>query len=180
MNIANVITVLRIILVPIFLVILLTEMQNKEFIAVAVFLIAAISDAVDGYIARKYNQITDLGKFLDPLADKLLIAAALLALVHLGLVEAWVAAVIILREIFMAGFRFYFLVKDSSFSASWLGKNKTAFQNISIAVIILSVKLPHRETFFTIGTILLYIAVVLTVVSAIEYLIKYSSAIKEE
>lgn len=180
MNAANVITVLRILLVPIFLVILLTEMQNKEIIAGAIFLIAALSDAIDGYIARKYNQITDLGKFLDPLADKLLIAGALLALVHLELVETWVAAVIILREIFIICFRFYFLVKDSMFSASWLAKQKTTFQNVSICIIIVSGKLPNKETFFLIGTVLLYVAVFLTVYSGVEYVIKYSKTLKEE
>ena len=178
MNMANIITIVRIILVPIFLVILLTEMQNKEIIAVIIFLVAAISDALDGYIARKYNQITDLGKFLDPLADKLLIACALLALVHLGKVEPWVAAVIILREIVIAAFRFYFLVKDAAFSASWMAKQKTAFQNISIAFIIVSEKLPFEEYFFSIGTGLLYVAVFLTIYSAIEYFVKYSRALK--
>lgn len=180
MNIANIITIFRIIIVPIFIVILLTEMQNKEIIACVIYSIAAISDAVDGYIARKYNQITDLGKFLDPLADKFLIAGALLALVHLGQVEAWVAAVIILREIFIIGFRFYFLVKESSFSASWLAKYKTAFQNVSIALIIVSGKLPHREIIFKIGTGLLYVAVVLTVYTGAQYVIKKSRTIKEE
>jgi CDP-diacylglycerol--glycerol-3-phosphate 3-phosphatidyltransferase len=180
MNMANIITIVRIILVPIFLVILLTEMQNKEIIAVTIFVIAAISDAIDGYIARKYNQITDLGKFLDPLADKLLIVGALLALVHLGKVEAWVAAVIILREILMVAFRFYFLVKDSEFSASMMAKQKTTFQNISIAFIIVSEKLPYEEFFFAFGTGLLYVAVFLTIASAVEYFIKYSKVIKEQ
>lgn len=180
MNAANVITLLRIILVPIFLVILLTEMQNKEIIAVAVFIIAAISDAVDGYIARKYDQVTELGKFLDPLADKLLIAGALLALVHLGKVETWVATVIILREIFITGFRFYFLVKDSMFSASWIAKKKTTFQLVSVGLIILSEKLPYREIVFKAATILLYVAVILTIYSGVEYVLKYSNAVKEE
>ena len=134
MTIPNIITVCRIILVPIFLVILLTEMENKEIIAFCIFLIAAITDAVDGYFARKLNQITDLGKFLDPLADKLLITAALLALVHQGVVSAWAASIIIIREIFITGFRFYFLVKDSSFSASWLAKKKTLFQVVAISL----------------------------------------------
>lgn len=177
---ANIITILRIVLIPIFLVILLTEMQNKEIIAVTIFVIAAISDAIDGYIARKFNQITDLGKFLDPLADKLLIAGALLALVHLGKVETWVATVIILREILMVALRFYFLVKDAVFSASWMAKEKTAFQNISIAIIIVSEKLPYKESFFAFGTGLLYIAVFLTISSAVEYLIKYSKSLKEQ
>ncbi|MCK4766550.1 MAG: CDP-diacylglycerol--glycerol-3-phosphate 3-phosphatidyltransferase [Candidatus Aminicenantes bacterium] len=180
MNAANVITILRIILVPIFLVILLTEMENKEIFAVIVFIIAAISDALDGYIARKYDQVTELGKFLDPLADKLLIAGALLALVHLGKVETWVATVIILREIFITGFRFYFLVKDSMFSASWLAKKKTTFQLVSVSLIILSEKLPYREIVFQAATILLYMAVILTIYSGVEYVLKYSNALKEE
>lgn len=174
MTIANIITVIRILLVPIFLVILLTEMENKEIIAFLVFLVAAISDAVDGYFARKLDQVTELGKFLDPLADKLLVVAALLALVHEDVVAAWVATVIILREILIAGFRFYFLVKDSAFSASWLAKKKTMFQIISISVLMIHKKLPYPDTLFKIGTYLLYFAVFLTVYSGVEYVIKYS------
>ena len=102
MTTANIITIIRIILVPFFLVILLTEMQNKEFIAFAIFVIAAVTDALDGYFARKYNEVSDLGKFLDPLADKLLVSAALIALVYLQEVETWVAAIIILRELFIS------------------------------------------------------------------------------
>ncbi len=176
---ANIITIIRILLVPIFLVILLTEMENKEIVAFVIFLVAAISDAVDGYIARKYNQVTNLGKFLDPLADKLLVTAALLALVNLGLVETWVASVIILREIFITAFRFYFLVKDSMFSASWIAKKKTTLQIIAIALLILCEKLPIRDTIFAIGTITLYIALILTIYSGVEYIIKYSKAVKE-
>ncbi len=187
MNAANIITILRILLVPIFLVILLTEMENKETIALVIFIIAAISDGIDGYIARKYNQITELGKFLDPLADKLLISGALLALVYLEKVEAWAATIIILREIFITGFRFYFLVKDSTFSASWIAKKKTTFQLICIGLFILSGKMPHDKTLFNIGTmrdlvtmagkITLYIAVLLTIYSGVEYVIKYSRAV---
>ncbi len=175
MTIANLITVVRIILVPIFLVILLTEMENKEIVAFIIFLIASISDAIDGYIARKLNQITELGKFLDPLADKLLIAAALLALVYLEFVSAWVAAVIILREIFITGFRFYFVVKDSNFSTSPLAKKKTLFQIIAISALILHPKFPDPVATFEVGTIILYVALFLTVYSGIEYVIKYTT-----
>lgn len=167
---------------PIFLVILLTEMENKEIIAFLVFLIASISDAIDGYFARKLNQITELGKFLDPLADKLLITAALLALVYLEFVAAWVAAIIILREIFITGFRFYFMVKDSSFSTSQLAKKKTLFQIIAISILILHTKFPDPEKTLEIATITLYFALLLTIYSGIEYVIKYSrtnSAAKE-
>jgi CDP-diacylglycerol--glycerol-3-phosphate 3-phosphatidyltransferase len=178
MTIPNIITTIRIILIPIFLVILLTEMEGKEIIGFVIFVLASISDALDGYIARKYNQITSLGKFLDPLADKLLVAAALLALVYLQVVETWVAAIIILREIIITGFRFYFLVQDNVFSASWLAKKKTLFQVIAISILILYPKLPQPDFFFTVGTIVLYAAVFLTIYSGVEYVVKYSKALK--
>lgn len=179
MTVANSITIGRILLVPIFLVVLLTEMDNKEFIAFAVFLIASVTDAVDGYMARKYNQITDLGKFLDPLADKLLVAGALLALVYLDVVATWVAAIIILREIFITAFRFYFLVKDSSFSASWMAKKKTMTQVIAIGILILYPKLPDPQLFLDIGTYTLYLAAVLTIYSGVEYVWRYSKSARE-
>jgi CDP-diacylglycerol--glycerol-3-phosphate 3-phosphatidyltransferase len=178
MTVANSITIGRILLVPIFLVILLTEMENKELLAFFVFLIASITDAFDGYFARKYNQITALGKFLDPLADKLLIAGGLLALVYLGYVETWVAAIIIFREIFIIGFRFYFLVKDSSFSASWLAKKKTLFQVIAVGLLIVHPKLPYSDFIFELGTYVLYIAVFLTLYSGIEYVVLYARSSK--
>lgn len=180
MNLANIITIIRIILVPIFLVILLTTMENKEIFAFIIFIIAAVSDGIDGYIARKYDQVTELGKFLDPLADKLLVSAALLALVYLQEVETWVAAAIILREIFITAFRFYFLVKDSTFAASWIAKKKTLFQIISISVLILYGKIPfYQNVLKQTGTVLLYFATFLTVYSGLEYLIKYSKGLKD-
>lgn len=179
MKLANIITILRIILVPIFLVILLTEMENKEIFAFIVFIVASISDGIDGYIARKYNQVTELGTFLDPIADKLLISAALLALVYLEVVETWIAAIIILREIFITAFRFYFFVKDSQFSASWLAKKKTLFQIISISMLIIYNKVPvYSQLFKEIGTLILYAAAFLSVYSGIEYLIKFSKNFK--
>jgi CDP-diacylglycerol--glycerol-3-phosphate 3-phosphatidyltransferase len=174
MTIANILTIIRIVLVPIFLVILLTEMHNKEIIAFLIFLVASVTDAVDGYFARKLNQITELGKFLDPLADKLLISAALLALVSQGYVEAWIAAVIILREIFITAFRFYFLVKEATFSASWIAKKKTLFQIIAVSFLILHPRLPFAKILFDIGTFILYFALFLTVYSGVEYVIKYA------
>jgi CDP-diacylglycerol---glycerol-3-phosphate 3-phosphatidyltransferase len=178
MTLANAITIGRILLVPIFLVILLTEMNNKEVIAFIVFLVAALTDAVDGYFARKYNQITELGKFLDPLADKLLIAGALLALVYLGKVATWVATIIIFREIFITAFRLYYMVKDSAFSASLLAKKKTMVQVIAISILILHPKLPNSEMVHDIGTWILYLAVFLTVYSGVEYVVKYSKISK--
>jgi len=175
---ANWITILRILLVPIFLVVILTEMDNKEIFAFIVFLIASITDGLDGYIARKFNQVSDLGKFLDPIADKLLISAALIALVSLNEVETWVAAVIIMRELFISAFRFYSLMKDASFSASRLAKSKTTFQIVSISIFIIYRKLPFSNTLFIIATILIYIAVILSIYSGFIYVTKYSKIIK--
>jgi len=177
---ANIVTLLRILLVPIFLVILLTEMENKEIIAFLVFLFAAVSDAIDGYIARKFDQVSDLGKFLDPIADKLLISAALVALVSLGEIETWAAAVIILREIFMTAYRFYFFMKEASFSASRIAKHKTLMQIIAISVFIIYKKLPYADELYMAGTVILYIAVTLTVYSAVEYIVKHSRAMKKQ
>ncbi len=174
MSFANIITIVRIIFVPFFLVIFLTEIQNKDIIAFVIFVVAALTDAVDGYIARKFKQITDIGKFLDPLADKLLVAAALIGLVKLDRVETIVAVLIILREIFITAFRFYFLVKDNSFSASWLSKKKTGFQIVAISILIIYKKVPYSSELFLIGKVLLYIALILTIYSGVEYLMKFS------
>ncbi len=179
MTLANIITLIRIVLVPIFLVILITEMENKEIISFAVFIIASVSDALDGFIARKFDQITPLGKFLDPLADKLLVAAALLGLVYHQYVETWVAAIIIFREILITALRFYSLVQESVFSASWIAKKKTLVQIIGISVLIIHPKLPRPDLFYLAGTVILYAAVVLTLYSAFEYVSKYSKIVRD-
>ncbi len=171
---ANIITMVRIIMVPFVLVILLTEMQNKEIIAFVIFIIAAVTDSLDGYVARKYDQVSDLGKFLDPLADKLLVSAALIALVYLQEVETWVAAIIILRETFISAFRFYFLVHNASFSASIPAKIKTTVQIVALALLIIYRKMPYADLLRLLGTTALYAAVVLSVYSGAEYVIRYS------
>lgn len=173
MTTANIITILRIIMVPIFLVILLTEMENKEIIAFIIFISASVTDALDGYIARKYDQVTQLGKFLDPLADKLLVTSALIALIYLQFVETWVASIIIFRELLISAFRYYYLVNEESFSASPAAKRKTLLQISSLALLIIHPKLPYRDYFFWSGTILLYLSALLTVYSGIEYLVKF-------
>jgi CDP-diacylglycerol---glycerol-3-phosphate 3-phosphatidyltransferase len=176
---ANIITIVRIILVPFFLVILLTEMQNKEFFAFAIFVIAAVTDSIDGYVARKYNQVSDLGKFLDPMADKLLVSAALIALVYLQEVETWVAAIIILRELFISVFRLYYLVNNASFSASIPAKLKTTFQIVALSILIIYRKMPFANYLGILGTVVLYIAAFLTVYSGAEYVIRFSRSGKK-
>ena len=129
---------------------------------------------------KKFDQLYNIDlKVIDPIADKLLISAALLALVYLEVVETWIAAIIILREIFFLAFRFYFFVKDSQFSASWLAKKKTLSQIISISILIIYPKVPVYSDFVKeFGTWLLYYAAFLTVYSGIEYLIKFSKNLK--
>jgi CDP-diacylglycerol--glycerol-3-phosphate 3-phosphatidyltransferase len=180
MTTANIITVFRIMLVPIFLVFLLTKMPNSELIAFIIFALAAISDGVDGWIARKFNQISEVGKFLDPLEDKLLIAGALVALTAMDRVETWVAAIIILREIFITAFRFYFLFNKKVFSASTFAKKKTFFQILAIGLLIIYPKLPDPDAFFIAAKVLLYISVFLAVYSGIEYMVKFSRLSKHE
>lgn len=171
---ANAITILRMILGPVVGVILFSDIENKELFAFVIFVVVALSDAVDGYVARKYGKETKLGKLLDPLADKFLVIPALLALVTLEWVQPWAAAVIILREVFIAFFRYYFHVKDSTFSPSWIAKKKTTAQFVAIGVLLLFLMFPEQEIILGIGTYALYVAVILTVYSGAEYIIKYS------
>jgi CDP-diacylglycerol--glycerol-3-phosphate 3-phosphatidyltransferase len=180
MTAANMVTIFRIIMIPIFLVILLTEMENKEIIAFVIFVIAAVSDSLDGYLARKYNQVTDLGKFLDPLADKLLVTSGLLALLSLNIVQAWIVTLIIIRELFITAFRFYFLINDSVFSASWVAKRKTFFQVTAISILIIAGQLPNPLFFFRVGHYVLYLALLLTIYSAFEYVLKYTKLEKKD
>lgn len=174
MTLANLITLARIFMIPFFLVILLTKMENKEIIAFVIFLIAAVTDAVDGYLARRMNEVSSLGKFLDPMADKLLISAALIALVHLNEIETWAATIIILREIFISAFRFYFLVNEASFSASASAKWKTTLQITAVAALIIYRKLPLADHIFFAATAVLYISIVFSLWSAFQYVRQYS------
>ena len=150
MNLANKLTLLRIILIPFFIVcfyipnlMMNTVSVNSYLIPYAnllglvIFLLAAITDFIDGYIARKYNLITDFGKFMDPLADKLLVTAALLILLENGLISAWVVFVILAREFIVTGFRTIAAAKGVVIAAGWLGKIKTVVQFIMISTLLL-------------------------------------------
>ena len=131
-NIPNALTMLRIVAVPVIVVALLDETPNGDVIAAAVFAAAAITDGLDGYIARRRSQVTTFGKLMDPLADKLLVVAALIALVSLNRLAAWVAMVIIARELAVTGLRALAAERGAVISASWLGKLKTALQVLAI------------------------------------------------
>ena len=128
MTTANKVTIARMVLIPIFLIVLMSNIPYADIIAMVVFAIAALTDGIDGHIARKYNQITDFGKFLDPLADKLLIATALICFVELGRMPAWMAVIIIAREFIVTGLRSIAASKGVILAAIMTGKIKTCIQ----------------------------------------------------
>jgi CDP-diacylglycerol--glycerol-3-phosphate 3-phosphatidyltransferase len=168
-NVPNAITVVRILLIPVFLVVLFSQIPHGDVWAVAVFALAAGTDKLDGYVARRRNSVTATGMFLDPLADKLLISSALIALVSLHRVEAWVAMVIIGREFAVSGLRLVGIAQSVSIPASRLGKLKTVSQTIAVLFLLVSyTAMPHYDL---IEKILIYTAVALTLASGIEYFV---------
>ena len=174
MNLPNKLTIFRVILVIPFVALML---NGYDLWAVAVFIIASLTDLLDGKIARKYNLITDFGKFMDPLADKLLVCAAMICLVEMGRLPAWMVIVIISREFIISGFRLVASDNGVVIAASYWGKFKTTFQMLMIIVLILD--FPGR-VFEILGICLTWIALILTVVSLCDYLIKNRAVLKEQ
>jgi CDP-diacylglycerol--glycerol-3-phosphate 3-phosphatidyltransferase len=166
MNLPNGLTILRIFLIPLLVVVLLTRFPSKEFIGVAIFLAAAVTDWLDGYVARKRGQITALGAWLDPVADKLLVAAAFLALVEMRLAPAWMVLIILGRELAVTGLRNIALLQGFSIEVSDLGKVKMACQVFAITAIILGVRFQLLET---LGRWALWGVVFFAVASAVQY-----------
>ena len=172
MNLPNKLTIFRVILVIPFVALTL---NGYDLWAVTVFIIASLTDLLDGKIARKYNLITDFGKFMDPLADKLLVCAAMICLVEMGRLPAWMVIVIISREFIISGFRLVASDNGVVIAASYWGKFKTTFQMLMIIVLILNL----GGVFDMIGLVLTWIALILTVVSLIDYLVKNKQVILE-
>ena len=169
MNLPNKLTVLRVIMIPVFLVFLLTDCAGdaSKYIAAAVFVLASLTDMLDGRIARKYNLVTNFGKFMDPLADKLLVCAALIAFVELGYLPAWIVIIIISREFIISGFRLIAADKGVVIAANYWGKFKTTFQMIMTILLILQLDYPYADT---VEWIFVYIALALTVISLVDYI----------
>lgn len=180
MNIPNKITLSRILLIPFFIILMSvpfdwgsldigeTELSIAHLIAALLFIIAAATDWVDGFYARKYNLITNLGKFLDPLADKLLVSAALILLVEQGLAPAWIVILIISREFAVTGLRLVAAGDGIVLAASKLGKIKTVTQIVAIAALLLH-NFPFSFLGFPFAIIMLYIALFFTVLSGYDY-----------
>ena len=179
MNLPNKLTIFRVILIPFFVVFLLLDPSNQtyRYIADAIFIIASLTDMLDGKIARKYNLVTNFGQFMDPLADKVLVSAAMICLIATGQLAAWIVIVIISREFIISGFRLIASDNGIVIAASYWGKFKTVFQMLMIIVLIANIQMP----FFTVlGTILIYVALVLTIVSLIDYIVKNKDVLKEQ
>ena len=177
MNLPNKLTVLRILLIPFFVLFLLTDLGGSygKYYALAIFIIASLTDLLDGKIARKYNLVTNFGKFMDPLADKLLVCSAMICLVELKRLAAWIVIVIIAREFIISGFRLVASDNGVVIAASYWGKFKTTFQMLMIIVLLLD----FGGAFDLIGQVLAWIALILTVVSLIDYLVKNKHVILE-
>ena len=177
MNLPNKLTILRVIMIPFFVLALLYnggENQTLRYVAAAIFIIASLTDMLDGKIARKYNLVTNFGKFMDPLADKLLVCSALICLVELKELPAWMVIVIISREFIISGFRLVASDNGVVIAASYWGKFKTTFQ--MIAVVLLIVGIPARSM---VTTAVVWIALILTVISLVDYIAKNVNVLKE-
>ena len=170
MNLPNKLTVLRVIMIPFFVVFMLTDLGGKygNYIALAIFAVASLTDLLDGKIARKRGLVTNFGKFMDPLADKLLVCSALICLVEMDRLAAWMVIGIIAREFIISGFRLIASDNGVVIAASYWGKFKTTFQMIMIILLILDL----GGSFTVIETAVTWIALILTVVSLLDYLWK--------
>ncbi len=172
-NVPNALTLLRIFLVPFLVVILLTRMPAKEYVALAVFLLAALTDALDGYWARKYKKVTTLGTLLDPIADKLLVSAALISLVDLQEADAWAVCIIIGREFAVSGLRSIGATHGIVIPASKLGKWKMGTQVAGISLMILGARLDDIGLWRRTGRAALYVMTAVALVSGFDYFRRY-------
>lgn len=198
MNLPNKLTILRMIMVPIFLIFLIfsSDILWFKWIALLLFILASLTDWLDGSIARKYNLVTNFGKFMDPLADKLLVCTALIQLTDMKMIPAWMTIVIIAREFIISGFRLVAAEKGIVIAAGKSGKWKTAVTMVMVCFMIIvvnnhgftsplfntaaaSVSMPYL-VIYTIGYILLIISLALTVISMVEYLVKNKDVMKDE
>lgn len=174
MNLPNKLTMFRVVLIPVFIVVLMSGLiaePASRYIAVVIFCVASFTDYLDGHIARKYNLVTNFGKFMDPLADKLLVSAAMICMIELGMLPAWVVIIIISREFIITGFRLIAAEGGLVIAASWWGKIKTVTQMAMIILMLLGVNK-------VVGTILVVLATIFTVVSGVDYIVKNISVLK--
>ena len=179
MNLPNRLTLFRVILIPFFVAVLLVfpDSINGRLAADGIFILASLTDMLDGKIARKYNLVTNFGKFMDPLADKLLVCSAMICLIELQEIPSWVVIIIISREFIISGFRLIASDNGIVIAASYWGKFKTVFQMLMIIVMIAE---PLHPALNMLAAILMWIALVLTIVSLVDYILKNKDVLKEQ
>ena len=177
MNLPNKLTLIRVAMIPFFVFFMLTDYAGpvSKWIALAIFIIASLTDLLDGKIARKYNMVTNFGKFMDPLADKLLVCAAMICLVEMAKLPAWMIIIIISREFIISGFRLIASDNGVVIAASYWGKFKTTFQMVMICLLIADI-----TAIAILTQMVTWIALILTVVSLIDYLVKNKNVMKED
>lgn len=182
MNLPNKLTIFRIILIIPFVMLLLGGNSGwfgglgayTDWIALAIFIIASLTDLIDGKIARKYNLVTNFGKFMDPMADKLLVGAAMIALVEMGRIPSWIVIIIISREFIISGFRLIASDNGVVLAASYWGKFKTTFQMVMICLMLANI-----PALWLVTDIVMWAALALTIISLADYLIKNKGVLKE-
>ena len=176
MNLPNKLTTFRVILIPFFVFFMLAPNMTgiNHYIAVAIFIVASLTDLLDGKIARKYNLVTNFGKFMDPLADKLLVCSAMICLIQTGQLAAWIVVIIIAREFIISGFRLVAADNGIVIAASYWGKFKTTFQMIGVVLLIFNI-----PALSTLTTIIVWIALALTVISLVDYIVKNAGVLTE-
>ena len=177
LNLPNVLTCFRILLVPILVVVLLTKFEGKDLVGLGVFLLAALTDFLDGWIARRWGLITRLGKLLDPAADKILTSAAFISLVEMGRVAAWIVVVIIAREFAVSTLRSVAATENVVIAAAWSGKIKTVTQMVAISLLIVQT---HLGDLAVLGTWAVWIALVMAIYSGIDYGFAYARRVRSE
>lgn len=170
MNLPNKLTLLRIILIPVFMLVLYLGFPGANYAALVIFILASLTDMLDGKIARKYNLVTDFGKFADPLADKMLVTAAMLWFVEIGQMPAWALLIVICREFAVSGLRMIAADKGKVIAAGWSGKVKTASTMVCIVLMFLEI-LP------ILNTVCVWVIVLTTLYSGVEYFVKNKDVI---
>ncbi|WP_343343237.1 CDP-diacylglycerol--glycerol-3-phosphate 3-phosphatidyltransferase [Terrisporobacter petrolearius] len=171
MNLPNKLTLLRILLIPVFVIIMMLDVTNHYLMACLIFIIASITDALDGHIARKNNLVTDFGKFMDPLADKLLVISALICMIESNLVAGWMVIIIVARELTVSILRAIAAADGKVIAASGGGKIKTISQMLAIIILLLGANIDN-SMLLQVGTVFMLIATMLTLYSGADYLYK--------
>lgn len=176
LNVPNALTLSRILIVPLLVVVLLTQIEGREFIGLGLFLVASLTDFLDGFLARRRKEVTALGKLLDPAADKILTSAAFISLVGLGLAPAWMVVVVIAREFAVSSLRSLAAAQDVVLAASFAGKVKTVTQIVAISLLIISDQL---GSFDLLAPLSLWVALAATLYSGIEYFVRNGRRVLE-